>query len=477
MAQIIKFEQCLVVFFEMENIRISLIVICTMVVSAALAQKHLEEEKNVLHYFSEGILSGQIRDFTMATINNGDLNDYYANAIGASIHYETLPYKGFSIALNGIFVYRAFSNDLLALDSNAQKHSLYELQLFDIEHKGNFTDLDRLEELYLKYERKHLTLTYGKMEIESPLVRLHDGRMKPKVFSGFKIDVRLNSHKLTGAWFNKASPRSTTHWYSIADAIGLYDNGYTTLGDEATYYQHVSSEGLGVLGHEWSPAQAVRLNAWNYFLENISNSTLIQLDLKKDTGFYGGLLYLYQTPLNNGGNLNSDNTFHLATERTHLLSARLGYHFNFCDARINATHVLSSGRFLFPREFGVDPSYTYISRSQIEGQGNATSIGFTGIKKIKRVGVQLDWNRMLTKNNALYNKYLMPSYDQFNVDCSYTFMHKLEGLQLRLLYIHRRALSRNIPIIDQHNAVNFNQFNLIANFNFSTSKNHGHFHH
>ena len=93
------------------------------------------EDKNLLHYFSNGELSGQIRDFTMSTINAGELDDYYANAIGASIHYETLPFKGFSVALNGIFVYRVFSNDILAIDTIAQDHSQYELQLFNIKDK------------------------------------------------------------------------------------------------------------------------------------------------------------------------------------------------------------------------------------------------------------------------------------------------------------------------------------------------------
>ena len=152
------------------------------------AQDHSAEEENVLHYFSSGILTGQIRDFSMSTMNHDELSDFYANAIGASIHYETLPFEGFSVALNGIFVYRTFSNDLLAADSISNRISKYELQLFDLEHKGNYTDLDRLEELYLKYENEKIRVMYGKMELISPLINLHDGRMKPKVFSGFQTN-------------------------------------------------------------------------------------------------------------------------------------------------------------------------------------------------------------------------------------------------------------------------------------------------
>jgi len=162
---------------------LAVLVFCSLLCDS-LGQHHAEdtEDKNALHYLSRGIFTGQVRNFTMSTINKGELNDYYANAIGRSIHYESLPYKGFSVGLNGIFVYKTFSNDLLEIDTNVNAHSSYELQLFDVEHKGNYTDIDRLEELFLKYESKKLRLIYGKMEMKSPLINLHDGRMKPKVF-------------------------------------------------------------------------------------------------------------------------------------------------------------------------------------------------------------------------------------------------------------------------------------------------------
>ncbi len=114
-----------------------------------------------------------------------------------AIHYETLIYKGFSFGLNGLFVYQTLSNSLLAIDSTANLSSKYELQLFDIEHSGSYTDLDRLEELFIKYKTKNLDLTFGKMEIESPLAHLHDERMKPKVYSDLKLNIHHNNQHIT----------------------------------------------------------------------------------------------------------------------------------------------------------------------------------------------------------------------------------------------------------------------------------------
>ena len=460
-------------FYKSSIMRVLCFLIFSHAISPLFAQDHNEEPKKLVYYFSNGHFTGQIRDYTMTTVNAGSLRDYYANAIGASIHYETLPFKGVSVGLNGIFVYRAFSNDLLAIDSIANSNSRYEIQLFDVEHQGNYTDLDRLEELYLKYETKKINLMYGKMEVESPLVRLHDGRMKPKVFSGFKIEAHHKSHLLTGAWFNKSSPRSTTHWYTISEAIGLYHNGFDANGQLADYHEQVSSNGLGILGFELNPKPTIQLNLWNYYLDNISNSSLIKLDADRDTGLYVGLLYLFQTPVNNGGN-NTNQFYHPNTEQTNLSSARMGYHFRFCDIQSNFTHIFNSGRYLFPREFGVDPSYTYLPRNQLEGLGNANSFGISGLKKVKDFEIKLDWNRTITDDRALFNKYLQHSYDQINLDCTYSFENKLDGLDLRFLYIYRRALDNDIPLSDQINSLNFIQLNLVANFNFAASLNSEH---
>ncbi len=420
----------------------------------------------LVDYFKKGHLSGQIRNFTMVTVNQGALSNYHANAIGASIHFETLPLKGFSIGLNGLFVYRLFSNDLLEADEISGSTSNYELQLFDVEHKGNYNDLDRLEELYLKYEYKNLTLFGGKMEIETPLVNMHDGRMKPKVFSGLKGDLKLKHTDFTTAWFNKASPRSTTHWYKIEEAIGLYNNGTLPDGSAAHYHEHLSSKGLGILGIENNKVKNTTVSIWNYYLDNISNTGMIKADIDLDSSFYGGFIYLNQTPINKGGANESMHTYYNSEEQTNAFSARLGYHFNWADIQVNATHITASGKFIFPREFGVDPFYTFISRSQIEGLGNSSALGITGIKRIKSFEINCHWNRMLTTSNLRLNKYNLPSYDQFNLDLTYHFHKHLEGLDLRFLYVYRRAIDRDLSLDQMHNTVNFNQLNLIANFNF-----------
>lgn len=446
--------------------RIVLLILFFIPFNEAISQ-HSDTTKihKIVDFFKEGHLSGQIRNFTMSTINSGSLNDYIANAIGASIHYETAEWKGIKFGLNGLFVYKTFSNNLLEIDTLVGKPASYELQLFDIEHLGNYNDLDRLEELYIHYSYKNWNTTLGKMEIETPIVNKHDGRMKPKVFLGLKSEYRSDKFGIFGGWFWKASPRSTTHWYNIGDAIGLYNNGCLPDGSNAEYHEHISSKGLGIFGLKHNLNSRIEVEYWNYHLENISNTLLINPSYD-DSTWYFGLMYLNQVPMKSGGSENIEHTFHNPSLSTNALSARIGYSIKKHGIQINGTHVFKKGAFIFPRELGMDPFYTFISRSQIEGAGNSTAftLGYKFSNKNLQIGIY--WNRMLMSSDLRYNKYDIPSYDQFNFDFNYKFSKKLIGLEMKFLYVWRNSIWKNITPTQVFNKVNFHQFNLIFNYNF-----------
>ena len=425
----------------------------------------LKSTNGILRFFLDGELHGNIRNFTMLTINHGALSDYYANAIGTSIHYETAEFKGFKLGINGLFIYRLFSNDLNAVDSIVGKASSYERQLFDLEHPTNYDDLDRLEELYIHYQHQRSRVVFGKMEVESPMVNVHDGRMKPKVFSGILGEQKLKNIRLLASWFWKASPRSTTHWYRIEDAIGIYSNGCLDDGSEATYHHHLKSSGLGIFGAEWQEKNHA-LKAWYYVLDNISNSLLSKYDYQKEASWQFGVMFLYQTPSNHGGSEIQEHTFHPKREETRAVSAKIGYELPWFDISGASTFISDQGRYLFPREFGVDPFYTFISRSQLEGQGDAQAYDVKLTKCYKDWEFCVDWNRVMTSNDLRQNKYNLPSYDQFNLDIDYSFRGRLEQLTARMLYVYRDALGDQVSRVQQFNKSDFHQFNLILNFHF-----------
>ncbi len=452
----------------MQRLVLILLVIVSCKIAFANEEDSLKAHKGphkVLDFFRQGHLSGQIRNFTMSTINDGPLNDYLANAIGASIHYETKQWRGLKLGLNGLFVYKGFSNDLLAIDSLAEKPSNYELQLFDIEHPGNYNDLDRLEELYVNYQFKDLNVRLGKMEIETPIVNKHDGRMKPKVFMGARAKYEMDGKYFFAGWFTKASPRSITHWYSIGESIGLYNNGCLPDGNPAEYHQKISSDGLGIMGTKLKVLKGFNLSLWDYYIENVSNTALVN-PYFEDSSVYIGVMYLNQTGIKHGGNENFHSTYYNNQGNTHVISARIMYKQFKHRIQLNASHIFEGSKFIFPRELGMDPLYTFISRSQMEGFGNASAYTLAYVYEHKNLLCSTHLNKMKVSKDFEHNKYDIPSYWQFNLDLKYHFLKLMEGLDFRVLYIYRWTNDKEISAKQIFNKVNFHQFNLILNFNF-----------
>lgn len=429
-------------------------------------QNDTTECKKLVHIFQKGHFSGQVRNFTMATLNQGLLHDYYANAAGATVHYQTHAIKGFSVGISGLFVYRLFSNDLTDADQKVGGMSKFERQLFDIENTSNYDNMDRLEALYVNYDYKNLNLVIGKMQMKTPMVHPHDGRMKPKVFSGIQVHYSPKKLKTSFAWFVKSSPRSVTHWYSIQDAIGIYDNGFLPDGSNANYRNKIQSSGLGIFGFEYQLMKQINISYWNYNLDNVNNTSIGRIDFDKDSIYYAGLMYMHQMSIGNGGSSEIQNRFYQLDEQTNVISGRFGYRFKLFNIETSCTKVFDGGRYLFPREFGVDPFFTFIPRSQIEGFGDAFSTRISLSKSIGKLVTQLDWQRMNVKNDLTLNKYDLPSYQQFNLDLTYHFAKKLDGLEMKFLYIYRLALDNKISDEQAFNNLNFHQFNVITNINF-----------
>lgn len=101
---------------------------------------------NMLHKL--GVFEGHFRSFFMSTINRGEFPDYYALAMGGGLAYFSPVIKNFQIGLSGFTIYNVSSS---VLHPNPPFSNRYEIQLFDITDPDNHSDLDRLEDLYLRY--------------------------------------------------------------------------------------------------------------------------------------------------------------------------------------------------------------------------------------------------------------------------------------------------------------------------------------
>lgn len=321
--------------------------------------KHGSFNPNEAHsfheWFKKGHVSGLFRSNSIQTFRPKSQNFSAASGLGGRIYYHSAYWHGFQMGIGGIYTYNILSSDLGNSTENPYIPK-WERQLFDLEDPDNKHDLDRLEELFIKYRYKDSYIKLGKMLLNTPLVNPQDSRMKPSAFQGIWLDWNEGHRfEINGGFFNKVSPRSTTEWISVSKSIGLYDH----LLDPEKEHHPVVTEGFGIVGGHYLPNEKISLHSWQYYIENISFVSFNQLEYLQNS-FKLGLQYLFQNSL-------GENSFLEANHNAQLLSGQLKWSEKKLQISYNHTLNLTEDALRFPSEWGAEPFYTFISRHRIEG--------------------------------------------------------------------------------------------------------------
>lgn len=422
--------------------------------------------------FIHGKTEAHFRYFFMATDNQKGLTDYYANAVGGGLKYETGKFHGFQAGVGGFFIFNVGSSDLNQSDALTKQVNRYEIGLFDIENASNKNDIDRLEELYLKYNFKKATLTFGKQLINTPFINLQDGRMRPTGVEGLWLNAVSKKTKWEGGVLWGMSPRSTVRWFNIGASIGVYPQGIQENGQASDYREHIHSNAIGVLGLTHSFQKGLLLQVWEQWTENVFNTVFVQVDKKwGSTSFYSGVQGIIQHTLNNGGNVDPSKTYIQKDSKAFSFGASTGWKNKNTDISLNYNRITSTGRYMMPREWGRDPFYTFLPRERNEGFGDVHA----GMIKIKQsfpkqhlqTWIGFGYYSLPDVTNTRLNKYGMPSYTQLNIDIQYQFRGILEGMNAELLYVYKgqegNSYGNNKYVIHK---VNTSLFNLILNYHF-----------
>ena len=233
---------------------------------------------SILSAFKHGKLNGHFRYFLMATNNTGNLTDYYANAAGGGIRFETASFHGFRFAVGGSYVFNIASSDFTRPDSLTGQYNRYEIGLFDIADPSNTDGIDKLEELYLSYHYKSSEFLFGRQFINTPFINLQDGRMRPGAVEG--LVIRFKEWKLAdieSGFIYTMSPRSTSTWYTVENTFGLYPSGVNPDGTKSDYRGHVNTPGIAYLGttSRWKGKYTLQL--WDVMVPNVMNTAMIEI--------------------------------------------------------------------------------------------------------------------------------------------------------------------------------------------------------
>ena len=419
---------------------------------------------------------GRVRNYFMETYNRSTLPDYYANGLGAGARFETAPLHGFSMGAGGFFWVNLASNDLATPDAATGVVNRYEVGLFDVSSPARRQLTGRPEELFARYHWRQSAATFGRQLLATPLLNPQDGRLSPNYAQGLWLEFReLPRTTLTAGWLTHMAVRSTSEWASVANSIGFYSTGVNETGKRALYAGQLSSRGLGVLGLSRQLGARTRVQAWNYYADNLFNSLFTELTTGRAMGagqLTLGAQYHYQRTVGTGGNADPDLAYSAPGRQAHALSARLGYQRGPWSLSTNYTRITRTGRFLFPREWGREPFYTFLPREREEGFGGLGAVALLAgyaVPTAPGLKAEVGYGHYYLPDvkDFRLNKYGMPSYSQLNAPLSYPFRSWAKGLRGQLLYIYKAALGNTYGegryVV---NKVNMHQLNLILNYDF-----------
>lgn len=432
--------------------------------------------KTLLGAFKSGFVQGHFRYFNMITLNEKDLSDYYANAAGGGLRYETAKFHNFQFGISGFYIFNIGSSDLTKPDLKTGQLNRYEIGLFDIENAANKRDIDRLEEFYLKYNYKKSSLIFGRQLLNTPFINLQDGRMRPTGVEGLWAEINdIKGLKIEGGWLYSISPRGTTKWFDIGETIGIYSTGLNPDGTPSLYSGQIHSKGVALLGVSTALNRNIKILGWNMLTENVFNSAMLQTDLsfphKDNSTFMASAQLIKQDALNDGGNSNQSKTYFSRGANSLTFGAKLGWKNNNWETTFNYNRITARGRYLVPREWGRDPFFTFLPRERNEGFGDLDAVmakvSYTIPKSAFKTSVAAGYYHLPDVKNYAMNKYGMPSYTQINTDIRYTFTNRLKGLEAQFLLVSKinngETYGNNRLII---NKVNMVQSNLVLNFHF-----------
>lgn len=428
---------------------------------------------NILEAFRRGHFHGHIRNYFMATVNDGPLRDYWTNASGGALRFETERLYGFTAGVKGIFSFRTFSDDLNTVDTLTGKSGKWEKELYDYLRPEESTDLDRLEELFIAWRYKNSFIKYGKQDINTgPLLLRRDGRMKPFVYRGLWTEINHleNQHYYAG-WIDKVSPRGLTEWFSINEAIGINNNGIEPDGSKAHYHESAESKGIAVLGMKNKLKKHHTIQFWNYWFHNMFNTTWIQADITHND-LYGGVQYVYQQALTRQESLLYEERYMQPDEQANVISANFGTKKNGFDVSASYLHAFDTGRFLYPREMGRENFYVSQPRSWIDGFGDL-DVYMLRFKfnpdndHSTWYDLRLTYTDTPGAENTEFNKYGMEDFYAVTFLLDHEFHGLLEGLDIAVLYVGRFDTKEN-PIALENKAYKYDMhhFNVIANIKF-----------
>ena len=416
-----------------------------------------------------GSVSGYSRTFFMATQNEGTLKDWSTLATGGLLKYSTNNFYHFSAEIGFYQSSNLMINKgMLEKDTSTGKYSRYETGLYDLEDLSK-KQISLLGELALIYKREYWSFKFGRFKLKSPFLNPEDGRMIPTLVQGGWLKYKPNNFLfIQGGFISHIAVRGTSRYHSVQNSIGIYPMGKSATKLDNNYHGNLSSNGMGVFNLDFKKKQ-FGIKMWDYYVDNIFNTSLIEPYVsfsKNEVKHTLSLQHIYETKLNNGGNIDFNKTY-FQDKSAQIYGAQYKTTTKKWAFSVNWNYITGQGKFLFPREWGREFLFVFQKRERLEGVSNTHAWMVDAQKKWlmnnKRLLIaKLGYGQYLRPDakNFVQNKYAMPANDQLNIDLFFYARKDKKGLGLEWLTTLKRAIGDTYDnpnfILNKVNMINHN---------------------
>lgn len=276
---------------------------------------------NLKQSIINGSMSGHLRNYFMYTNQDADLPDYWTNAVGATIKYETAKFKSFGVGVSGSIVSSPASSKLFH-QSDAALNAKWERELYDVNQEANKNNLNvgRFEELYVTYEGNGFSLKLGQQNIDAgPLLKKRDGRMLLFLYKGLWTEYKSSNSDSYLSFISGIAPRGMNQWYSLNEGIGLLSEGNQPDGQKSNYHSFSKTNGLLAIGHRQYLGSYWSISGWTYWLDKVYGLHWLEVEFEKDH-LFGGLQYVAQHSLPYQQKLSYNNRYYQPNEHGNIFA-------------------------------------------------------------------------------------------------------------------------------------------------------------
>ena len=232
--------------------------------------------------FSEGKVSGQIREFSISRSVDDtrvDKDDYTrnANAIGGYLKFETADYKGLSLGT------ALYTTNGFGLDSPRDDYSEVDPTLLGKDNES----FSMLGEAYLQFKYDNTTFKAGRQKLNTPMAGADDARMIPNLFEAYVLtNTDLADTTLLAAHVTKFAQGTFGRAYGVGSLLGA-TSGYSAVdasnqvGDfenMGTYALGESTSGVSILSATYTGVKGLKVQLWDYYAHDIVNIIYGQVD-------------------------------------------------------------------------------------------------------------------------------------------------------------------------------------------------------